>query len=880
MYKALSAIIATFLFSSLAIAQVDLLPERFVFEPELSYASDIHSPAEYLGYELGESFTLYANAVSYFQYLAEQSDRVMINEYGETYEGRKLYNLVISHPDNLAKIEDLKAANLRLGDPRNISTSDAQEIIDTKPVFVSYSYNIHGNEASGTEAALQVSYRYAAAQDAATLDVLRDAVMIFYICINPDGRDRYVYWYEGMKRAMPASSPRDLDHYAPWPNGRTNHYWFDLNRDWIWGVHPESRGHTGEYIKWMPQVHTDYHEQGYNANYFTVPGTTPRNLLLPDAYEQLADTIGKANIAAFDQHRVNYFTREAFDFFYPGYGSSYPSVMNAIGMLTEQGGISGGRIIQTDDGQDLTLRQRIFDHYTTSVATIEKAAEQKELFNRYYYEASNPKNSKSKTKAYILPDDGNIYLSEVINILLRQGIEVQKVKNSKAISGATDYRSGQRMSLSAKSGDYIISTDQPKHLFINSVLSKQMTIEDSVMYDMATWSAPIAYNLSAYSTESSLSIDTEPVTEPISLSGQVVNSGAQYAYIIDWKQRYAPRALVKLWEKGYRVRAAEEAFSLSGQRFSPGSLIVLLGRNWEHQKTWHEDMAEIADATAVTIVGLETGRMDAGNDLASRKSHPLKPVKAAMLVEQPFSTYTCGQIYYLFDQETQLPVDRVRTSMLEQTAIPKLGSRYGYADLKDYDVLILPGGGRHLSKLFGEEQLKALEQWLREGGTLVATESASSFFTDGKVPFAKAKTIKTPKDSSEQVKYLNYAERTDYFGKKRIPGSALHAEVDVTHPLAFGVEESLYSLSFKGAVLEPAAGLESVVHYAKDPQQLLASGYSNEENLELLAGKSPAAVERVGSGQIVHLVDNTQYRMFWRGPSRMMQNAVMLIPSF
>ena len=864
----------------LAIGQADLNPERFAFEPELAYNEDIQSPSEFLGYELGESFTLYANATAYFQYLAQSSDRVVMKSYGETYEGRKLYTVVISSPQNLANIDELKAANLELGDPRTISAGRAEDIIRDKPVFVSYSYNIHGNEASGTEAALQVSYRFAAAEDQETEDVLDNSVLIFYVCINPDGRDRYVYWYEGMKRSVTGIQPRDIDHYAPWPNGRTNHYWFDLNRDWIWGIHPESRGHTGEYVSWMPQVHTDYHEQGYNANYFTVPGTTPRNLLLPDHYEPLADTIGKANIAAFDEHRINYFTREAFDFFYPGYGSSYPSVMNAIGMLTEQGGIAAGRAVTTDDGQVLTLRQRIFDHYTTSVATIKKSVDQKELFNRYYYESSNPNNSKSNTKSYLLINDGGPYLDEVTNILLHHDVEVHESNGKQQASGLYSYRTDQPETINVPDGSIIIHADQPKHLLINSILSKQMIIEDSVMYDMATWSAPLAYNLEAYSSDRTINLTSNRVEEKKEETGSLINPDASYAYVIDWNQRYAPKALSMLWHKGYRVRSSQEAFGYQDLSFHPGSLIILQGRNLELKSNWTADMNEIADKTGVTIIGMNTGRMSTGNDLASRSSRTLEQPRVALLVEPPFSTYTCGQLYYLFDQETELAVDRVRTSILSQTAMPKLGSRYGYADLNDYDVLLLAGGGNNLSKIFEEDQQKQLKDWVRNGGVIVATESASSFFTKNRSQIGTVETKEPIKDQSEDAKYLHYADRTDYFGKKRIPGSALYGHVDISHPLAFGLKEDLYSLSFNGQALVPSSSLETVVHYERDASKLLVSGYASQENLDHLAGLSTAAVERIGSGKIVHLVDNTQYRMFWRGPSRMMQNAVMLLPSF
>jgi len=384
-----------------AFSQNELLSERFDFEADLNYNDAIPSPAKFLGYELGEELTLYAHVEDYIKTVAALSDRVDIVSYGETYEGRKLYRLAISSVDNMKNLESIRQHNLKIMDPVNHPNID----INDAPVFMSFSYNIHGNETSSTEAAMQVIYRLAAANDGETMSMLNDAITIIYPCINADGRDRYVYWYKGSKRSVLGLEQRDLEHYAPFPNGRTNHYWFDLNRDWIWGVHPESRGHTGEYIKWMPHLHTDYHEMGYNSNYFTMPGTTPRNKLLPDNYEPLSDTIGQANVDAFNEYKVNYFTREAFDFFYPGYGSSYPTVMGAIGMLVEQGGISGGRAVVSNDGYILTLRQRVYDHYRTSIATLAKAAERKEMFIDYSRNANTPNLGKSKTKAYIIKNN-------------------------------------------------------------------------------------------------------------------------------------------------------------------------------------------------------------------------------------------------------------------------------------------------------------------------------------------------------------------------------------------------------------------------------------------------------------------------------------------
>ncbi|THH41366.1 M14 family metallopeptidase [Neolewinella litorea] len=870
------SVIISLIWSISLSAQTDIY-ERLTFPENLSN-SEILSPRQFLGYRLGERFTEYARSVAYFEYLAEQSPRIKLDRYGSTYEGRPLILLTVSDSSNMNRLEEIRRNQLQLVEASRGAGTQVQDLLADHPVINSYSYNIHGNEASSTEAAMQFAYELATTEDTETLAALEKTVNLLFVCINPDGRDRYVYWYNGMARATGGEEPRDLEHYAPFPNGRTNHYWFDLNRDWVWGVHPESRGHTRAYQRWMPNVHTDYHEQGYDANYFTTPGTTPRNLLLPDAYESWADTFGRANIARFDEQGISYFTRDRFDFYYPSYGSSYPSVMGAVGMLVEQGGIGAGRAVETEDGYVLTLRQRVWDHYTTSLAQVKTAAENREALLQFSLDAWNPLTSKEETTAYLIEDDGSDYFNDFLEMMLMNGVEVERTLEP-LDAKSTGYR-GKRENLDRThpEGSLIISTEQPRHLFINSILSNQLEIEDSVMYDMSTWSAPLAYNLEAYQLAGPVRVDTEFVTL-IEREGRVSGPSEApiYAYVIDWSQRNAPQALAELWKAGIRVRTALEPFTAdSGAEFSAGSLVVLRGRNLEKESELSDLMQQLADDHGLQIERFTTGRMRLGNDLASTRNYPVKQPEVAMLVDEPFDTYTSGQIYFLFDWETRLPVTRIRTSILRQTAVPKFGSRYGYADLNDYDVLILPDAD-NLEEVFGKEERATLRDWISAGGTLITVGSTAEFFTAQR-DFTDQRLIEPGKDTSETAAQLTFAERTDYYGKKNIPGSALNATLDITHPLAYGLKPEVYTLKFGSTALAPAAGLQSVGRYVADSTQLLAAGYAPGESLNLLAGNTWAGVRTIGRGKLVYLLDNPHYRMFWRGPSRLMQNAVMIVP--
>ncbi len=653
--------------SSFLLGQVDLLNSRFKFTPGISYDLSIQSPKDYLGYDLGTEYTLYADVMSYLRNLAQESDRVSIHSYGKTHEKRALEYLVITSSSQRGRLEEIRKNNLRLTDPRTINNRVADKIIRENPGVYWLSYNVHGNEASSTEAVMQVAYRLAAGQDRETRAIIDNSVVILVPCVNPDGRDRYVYWYKSAQSQVTNADEFDYEHDEPWPGGRTNHYWFDLNRDWVWLVHPESQGRIAAYQHWMPQIHVDYHEMGFNRNYFTMPGTTPRNLMLPDPYEALSDTFGLANIAAFDKHKVMYYTREGFDFFYPGYGSSYPSVMGAIGMLVEQGGHSrGGRAVKTDDGYTLTLRQRIFDHYETSFATLSAAVRNRQTLNQYFHDSFQEKTNKGNAAAYIFPDNTHNYLYDVMNMLMEHGIEIHQAKTDFNVIKAHNYKDGIANRHEFNKGDFVIFTDQPRHLFINTVLQREMEIEDSIMYDMATWSAPLAYNLEAYWTENKLRMGTNRLTEKLNYPSGLTKKKDPYAYVINWHQRNAPKALAMLWNKGYRVRSARKEFNNGIRDYPRGTLVILIGRNQEKQKSAQNDMEIIASTAGVEIETFETGRMNSGIDFGSGNMVPLKQSKVGLMIDSPFNSYTAGQLWFLLDKETELGISRIRAERIKQ----------------------------------------------------------------------------------------------------------------------------------------------------------------------------------------------------------------------
>jgi hypothetical protein len=395
-----------------------------------------------------------------------------------------------------------------------------------------------------------------------------------------------------------------------------------------------------------------------------------------------------------------------------------------------------------------------------------------------------------------------------------------------------------------------------------------MAIEDSVMYDMSVWSVPMAYNLDAYYSSTVPSVSTTPLEEvPVRRSG-VVNASAAYAFVIDWEQLHAPKALAKLWEKGYNVRSAGKEFTKGALSFSRGSLIVLAGRNYEMRSQLSDDMREIAREAGVVIHGFNTGRMDSGMDLASRSSNVLHPPKTALIVDRPFNSYTAGQIWFQFDQNVEFGISRLRSWRLSSL------------DLNEYDVLILPGfyGG---SAPLGESEMDILKEWVQAGGTLVATEGSAFALTKDRTEFTSVEMVKNDEDTTENTTdpaaFTPYEARTDSSGLRRIPGAAFHSNIDISNPLAFGLKEQIYSLTYSTDQLKPSSSYQVVGYYNDSAAELLASGYASQQNLEKAAGNVFAAVAPMGRGNVVMLTDNTQYRMFWRGSERLLINAVMLL---
>ena len=834
--------------------------ERFQFDPDLDYLDDIPSPASFLGYELGDELTFYHEMLTYYEKLAVVSDRLIMKTDGMTYERRPLVHLIITSSSNQENLESIRERHLQLVDPSGYPSSGSKTIAEEDPVVILLGYNIHGNEPSSMETSMQVAYRLCAATDEETLDILKKSIIIIIPCFNPDGRDRFAFTYRSQQQKQVVTDRNDMEHQGDWPSSRTNHYWFDLNRDFMWNVHPETRSATTVFQQWMPQLMVDYHEMGPDNNYFTGPAIKPQNPLIGTDRFPFVDSLSDAATRALDKHHIRYATREIFDQFYPSYTNSYAELMGAVSLLCEQGTTSG-RAIKTKDDYVRYFRQSIFDHYITSMAFIAKAVDiRTDLLN---YTSSFLNHPISKNKTYILPDDPDGYLYDVLNMLMHHGVRIQRTENTMNLKTLRGFGGNEVATRIFNEGTFILDTRQSRHFLIETLFAKSLELQDTITYDITSWSIPHAYNLEVYSTEVPVNVALERVEERLRVPSGLKNPSANYAYLIDWKQRNAPKALSLLWDQEYKVRCARRPFETDGKVYSAGSLIVLTGRNLEKKDNIVDELERIADRAEVEIVGVNSGRTVKGPDLGSMQYVlPLKRPRTGMLVNGPIHPYSAGELWYLFDRETDFAVSRLNSNRFE---------------LWDYDVLIIPFSMQSIEKILPEDKINSLKLWISEGGILIVLGNSVEYFTKEKSKITEAELIKMPVDSSDNAIYLKYADREKFSARKNIPGAALLTHVDNSNPVGFGLGNTFYSIKMDQRSLKPTIKMETVAYYEKDSTKLRVSGYASPENLGKLSGKVAAGVVPMNNGKIVFFMDDTQFRMFWRGPSRMVQNAVMLL---
>ncbi len=821
--------------------------------------AQLQSPDQFLGYPLGSHYTAHFKIVNYVNHVAQQvPDMVKVEKYGETNEGRPLMLLYIGTKENLANLENIRKNNLRLAN----ASMDKMAASEDAPVIVWLSYNVHGNEPSSSEAAMLTLYDLVNPANTKTKEWFKNTVVIMDPCINPDGRDRYVNWVNQVVGKSPNANPIAREHNEPWPGGRTNHYNFDLNRDWAWQTQIESQQRLAKYNEWLPQVHVDFHEQGYNAPYYFAPAAEPFHEVITPWQREFQNTIGRNNAKHFDENGWLYFTRERFDLFYPSYGDTYPIYNGSIGMTFEQGGHSrGGLAVVKEDGDTLTLHDRLIHHYTTGMSTIEitsqNAARVIKEFHKYFNNAVQ--SPYGEYKSYVIKNDGTDRMARLKTLLDRNRID-WSYTNTSNLSGL-NYQSGKIEPFKTDGGDIVINANQSKSNLIKVLFERISKISDSATYDITAWSVPFAYGLKAYGMK-----DYVPGAGKNSILGFApvddMPFDKLYAYVVKWDGLNSAKFLSELLRNNVKVRYAELPFKVGTRDFDKGSLIITKASNNSLGKNMEAIIKNAAVNSAVAVAAVPTGFVDKGFDIGSDKVKYIHPPKVALLYGNEVSSNGMGEIWHFFDQQLNYPITLVSVDAL------------GRMEPGDFNTLIIPDG--YYNMFSQKEQNEQLKDWVRKGGKIIALENAVVQMSRGDWGF---KLKGAGDDKKEEPKKDDYNLLKKYENRERdylvnsIPGSIFKVEMDNSHPLGFGYSDTYYTLKQDDNLYEFLKDGWNVGVIRKDNY---ISGFTGSKLKEKLKDGTLFGAMDMGRGSVIILADNPMFRSFWENGKLLFCNAVFL----
>jgi len=835
------------------------------------------SPDAFLGYPLGSHFTPHDKIVAYFRQAAVAApDRMLLEQYGKTYEGRPLLLAYIASPENLRRLEAIRLNNLRLaGILRDGVAAD-----ENGPVIVWLSYNVHGNEPASSEAAMKTLYTLVggmpsrgAVWSGEPAAWLKNTVVIIDPCINPDGRDRYVNWYNGVVGLQPNPDPQSREHQEPWPRGRSNHYNFDLNRDWAWQTQIETQQRLKKYNEWLPQVHVDYHEQGYNSPYYFAPAAEPYHEVITVWQREFQVLIGKNNAKYFDRNGWLYFTKQEFDLFYPSYGDTYPTYNGAIGMTYEQGGISAGLAVQTADGDTLTLADRLEHHYITGLSTIEVASQHAgQLLTAFHdYFADAVAHPGGEFKAYYIRNDSTgDRLQRLKTFLGRNRIEWLDVPAGSYLG--LNYETGRMSAFKSQPDDIVINANQPKSNLLRVLFERQSHISDSVTYDITAWSLPFVYGLQAYGLNSYVA-GSRHVAQVIPDDEVYDMPDTTYAYAARWTGMNSARFLSRLLQSGVKVRYAEQPFQSGGHSFDRGTLLIThTGNSHLGHGLWARQLGEMIRATNVSCEPIPSGFVDKGADFGSNLVHLIHPPRIGMLTGEQVSALDAGEIWHFFEQELGYPVTLINAADA------------GRVSWKDFDVLILPNG--YYRVLEDKNVADGLKDWVKEGGRLIALQDAVEQLSKGEWGIrektaGKAADGKDDEKDNDDKKSDDYTLLHRYSDRQRdevrnsVPGAIYRVELDNTHPLAFGYPDHYYTLKQDDNVYEFIR--EEGWNVGVIRKDNYVSGFTGNKAKERLKDGLIFGVQDMGRGEVVYLADDPLFRSFWENGKLLFCNAVFLV---
>lgn len=807
----------------------------------------IPTPESVLGFNVGNWHVRHDLLVSYLQALAAASDRVTLQVTGYTHEQRPLLLLTITAPENRSKLDGWRRAH-------RDQVMDGKKAPANSPLFFYMGYSVHGNEPSGANASLLVAYYLAAAQDERVLRLLKENVVLLDPSYNPDGLARFAQWANMHKGQVLSADPAHREHNEGWPNGRTNHYWFDLNRDWLMLVHPESQARITQFQQWRPHVLTDFHEMGTDSTYFFQPGVPSRkNPLTPEGNVRLTNALADFYVRAFDQQKQLYFSQEGFDDFYYGKGSSYPDAQGSIGVLFEQAS-SRGHVQDSVNGR-LTFAQTIQNQFTMSVAVFDGAMANKAAlldYQQQFFRETADLASQDEYAAYLLHEPLDSWRLEKARWVLEQhNIRYQRLRNDIEVNDIT-YAASQTL---------IVPLAQPQYRLVKALFSTQKNFVDNTFYDVSNFNLPLAFDLTfAPLTMRELrraKLTDALVTTPV-VTTTVDNSA--YAYAFEWHHYKSPALLQRLLSHGVQARIAGKpltaATSNGDKELAAGTIVIPRGL------AQPEDLSDLLNnasaVTGVPVLSLRSGFTQQGIDLGSRSMVPVKAPKVLLIGGEGVSQYEAGEVWHYLDTQVGMPITLVEQQRLSSTT------------LSDYTHIVFVGGRYDLA----DSVAQALTNWVIAGGTLIGQTSALHLFAQEKWLDVKLSTRQDVADLFSE-KNLTFAGRTAHNAQQLVAGAVYKADIDITHPLFYGYDAAQLNL-FKTSNMMAFSKASALVVPARYTESPLIAGFSADVVVGEMAGSVAAMAQPLGKGRVIGFTDDPQFRGFWYGTNKLMSNALFM----
>jgi len=820
-------LIVFFLFLSISISaqKVDL---SYYLPNNVTYNKSVPTPKEIIGHEVGEWHVTHDKLTEYMKVLASSSDRISIETRGTTYEGRPLLLLTITAPENHKNLEEIRQAHIN-------ATNNSSVDISKNPIVVYQGFSIHGNEPSGSNAALAVAYYLAAAENID--DLLRNTVILFDPSFNPDGLQRFAYWANINKSKNINPDPNDREYNEIWPRGRTNHYQFDMNRDWLPVQLPESKARIASFHKWLPNILTDHHEMGSNASFFFQPGIPSRtNPLTPQMNQDLTKEIATYHAKALDKIGSLYYSEESFDDFYYGKGSTFPDINGSIGILFEQAS-SRGHAQETVNGV-LTFPFTIRNQFTAALSTLEAAKNMRVKILQYQQDFYKESRNSGEKKAIVFGDekDGakSFHLAEVLK---RHQVDIHEIKSDFSVKGKK-FKKGY---------SYVVPMNQKNQRLVKAMFDVRKTFKDSLFYDVSAWTFNHAFGVD-YAENISLAKAGSEITN-LKIKNGTVSFKSDYGYLMPWNEYYTPKALNAILQEGLRAKVSMKNFKNEGNSYEYGTIFIPVQNQKLNATDLYQFLKNAAIASHVQIKGVATG-LNEGIDLGSNNFSAIKKPKVAMLVGNGIAGNDSGEIWHLLDQRFDIHLTRLDMSYFTNI------------DISKYTHIVIP------SSKIDKVAIDKLKTWVKNGGVLVGYKNTAKWLSSNKMI-----SLQFDKQKMDTIKNVSFENKSLQSGAQYIGGAIFEANLDRSHPINFGYKNDKIAL-FRNSTLFIKADKKSYnnpIQYTSSP---LLSGYISKENAKVIKNTVPFKVQRLGKGSVIVFTDNTNFRAFWYGTNKLLMNAI------